>query len=130
VYYPFQGNTYWGSSGNPDATITEYLIKVSGLWPPPSASCNAPGYNPNANETFCSSNAREFDDMITTGFVRRQKIFVKLPNTRNFQVQIYPCTAQNTYGTPVWENRLSAPTQAAILVNGDEGSTTQRRCLP
>jgi hypothetical protein len=101
-YYPFQGNTYWG--------------------------CDAPGYNPNANETFCSFGAKDFEDFITYGFVRRQQIFMQLPNVRNYRVQIYPCTAQNTYGKPVWENQLSAPTQAAILVNGDGGSTTQRTC--
>ena len=101
---------------NPTATTTEYLIKVSGAWPPPQNACDAPGYNPNANETFCSFQPREFDDKITYGFVRRQQMFVQLPNVRNYWVQIYPCTAQNTLGKPVWENLLSAPTQAAIVV--------------
>ncbi len=31
-------------------------------------------------------------------------------------------------GKPVWENLLSAPTRAAIFVNGDSGSTPQRTC--
>lgn len=55
-------------------------------------------------------------------------MFVQLPNVRNYRVQIYPCTTQNTFGKPAWENRLSAPTRTAILVNGDGGSTTQRTC--
>jgi hypothetical protein len=81
-----------------------------------------------ANETFCSFGTKDFDDLISYGFVRRQQIFAQLPNVRNYKVQFYPCTAKNTFGKPVWENLLSAPTQAAILVNGDSGSKTQRMC--
>ena len=125
-YYPFQGNNYWGDISDATVTITEYLINVSGAWPP--RGCNAPGYNPNANETFCSYEEKEFDDLITTGFVRRQQMWVQLPNVRNYKVpMIYPCTAQNTFGNPVRENLLSA-TNSPILVNGVAGSRTKRTC--
>jgi hypothetical protein len=128
VYYPFQGQTYLGPSSRTPVTITitEYLIKVTGDWPP--GGCNAADYNPNANETFCSFDDKEFDDRITYAFVRRQQLFVQVPGVRKYRVQIYPCTAQNRFGGPVHENQLSAPTQAAIAVNGDSGSTAMRMC--
>jgi hypothetical protein len=128
-YYPFQGNNYWGDISFDTARITEYLIKVSGDWPPLHNSCNAPGYNANAsNGTFCGTQEKEFDDLISSGFVRRQQMWVQLPNVRNYRVHIYPCTAQNKFGQPVWENQLSALTREAIVVNGDAGSTTKRTC--
>lgn len=117
------------TAGTATALVTVAAAGVTpaiGVWPP--NGCNSPAYDPtNPQVTFCGTGVKDFDDLISTGFVRTQKMFVNLPKMRRYQVQIYPCTAANKFGPPVWENLLSAP-GTSISVNGDPGSKTIRTC--
>ena len=113
TYSPFQGTK--GYPPRKGALVKEVLLYSYGQKPQPSES--GPG------DDF-------YDEYGTRGkgpFGETQQFFVRLPGSRNYRVQIEPCTASNTFGAPVWQNIVKAAAQT-VLINDDAGSTEGRVC--
>jgi hypothetical protein len=119
TYLPYQGPHQVPNSKQ--AVITEKLLYSYGQQPSPSYT--KPG--------------EPFDDVISTAgkgsFGITQQLFVSLPGSRSYRVQIVPCAAApsppppNAFGTPAWQNIIKA-TDQTVLINQDPGSTTARTC--
>ena len=78
-----------------------------------------------------SNQTAVFEDQVGTrgqgDFGLTQQFLLGVPGYREYPVQIVPCTAPNTFGTPSWQNIIRATSQT-VLVNQDPGSTNARVC--
>ena len=107
---------YQGSSQIPlskGVVIKEKLIYSYGQQPQPSSQTGV------------------FQDQVGTrgqgDFGLTQQFFLGVSGYRYYRVQIMPCTATNTFGTPTWQSVINATSQT-VLINQDPGSTNGRTC--
>jgi hypothetical protein len=78
-----------------------------------------------------SNQTAVFEDQVGTrgqgDFGLTQQFLLGVPGYREYPVQIVPCTATNTFGTPSSQNIIRATSQT-VLINQDPGSTNARVC--
>jgi hypothetical protein len=112
-YRLFQGAHTYAPSKN--AVIKEKLLYSYGQHP--QESLGNPG--------------QVFQDGVGTrgtgDFGLTQQFFANVPRDRDYRLLIEPCTAANTFGSPVWQNIIRATAQT-VVINDDPGSTTGRTC--